>query len=202
MSQQVNLYQPIFRQQKILFSAHTLVLMSTGFALVLLLVSTLLGQRVGTLETELERQRQFEQQALTQLARLRETLPEVTPDEALQGHIEQLEQQRGRLRASLQALGQARPAAAAQLPQRLAALSRRQPEGMWLTELHLDERRNAVILRGRALSASLVPDYLDALSAEPLISGTGFRQLRLEATDDHIPGVHFFISTQAEEDAR
>ncbi len=202
MSQQINLYQPIFRQQKILFSARTLLIMSAGFVVVLLLWSTLLGQRVATLEAELERQRQSEQRALTQLTSLREALPETTPDETLQRRIEQLEQQRARLRTSLQALDQAQPAAGARLPERLAALSRRQPDGMWLTELRLDERRNDVVLRGRALSASLVPDYLNALGQEPVISGTGFRQVRLEATDDHIPGVHFFISTHGEEDAR
>ena len=202
MSQQINLYQPIFRQQKILFSARTLLIMSVGFVVVLLLWSTLLGQRVATLEAELERQRQSEQRALTQLTSLREALPETTPDETLQRRIEQLEQQRARLRTSLQALDQAQPAAGARLPERLAALSRRQPDGMWLTELRLDERRNDVVLRGRALSASLVPDYLNALGQEPVISGTGFRQVRLEATDDHIPGVHFFISTHGEEDAR
>lgn len=199
MSQQVNLYQPVFRQQKILFSARTLVILSVGFAAILLLWSTLLSQRVGTLEAELERQRESEQRAMAQLTSLREAMPETTPDETLQARIDQLEQQRAQLRASLQALGQAQPAAAAQLPERLDALSRRQPDGMWLTELSLDERQRDVVLRGRALSASLIPAYLSELSLEPVISGTGFRQVRLEAADDHIPGVHFFISTRSEE---
>lgn len=198
MSQQVNLYQPIFRQQKILFSARTLLIFSLGLAALLLFWSTLIGQRVGTLEAELERQRASEQRALVQLASLRESMPTAIPSDTLQGRVDQLEQQRSELRASLQALGQAQPAASAQLHERLAALSRRQPQGMWMTELSLDERRGDLILRGRALSAGLIPAYLAELSLEPLISGTGFRQIRLEAADDDTPGVHFFISTRSE----
>lgn len=199
MSQQVNLYQPVFRKQNIIFSARTILVLSTGFGVLLLLWSALIGQRVGTLEAELERQRASEQRALAQIGTLREALPEETPTEQLQDRIDQLQGQRAQLRASLQALARAQPAAAAQLPERLAALSRQQPDGMWLTELTLDEARSDVMLRGRALSGQLIPRYLRDLGREPLISGTGFRQVRLEATDDDIPGVHFFISTRSEE---
>ncbi len=200
MSQQVNLYQPIFRRQKILFSARTLLIMSAGFAVILLLWSTLIGQRVSTLEAELARQQQSEQRALEQLSRVREALPEAVPGDDLQERIDDLEQRRRELRASLQGLTEARPAASAQLPERLAALARRQPDGMWMTELRLDERSGDLVLRGRALSGALIPAFLADLSREPLIRGTGFSQVRLEAATDDFPGVHFLVSTHGDEE--
>ncbi|QOC23840.1 PilN domain-containing protein [Wenzhouxiangella sp. AB-CW3] len=200
MNQQINLYQPIFRKQKVVFSAQTVLMISIGFLVILLLWSTLVGQRVTRLEAEQERQEAAEQRAVEQLTQLRETMPPTEPDPELVASVERLEQRRRNLRESLTAMEQRMPAAQVELPGRVDALARQTPRGLWLTEIKLGDDGQHMILRGRALAARLVPAYLEGLSEEPLLSGLGFRQVRLHAAEDDMPGISFVIASHAEDD--
>ncbi len=201
MNQQINLYQPIFRKQKIVFSARTLLVLGAGFTVLLLAWTLLIGQRVGTLESELERQRQAESRALAQLTEMQQTAVAREPSAELEARVEALTARRGELRASLAALEDRRPVAEARLRGRFDALARHRPHGLWLTELWLDERGDDLSLRGRALSARLIPEYLQALSGDTLLSGTGFRRIVVEDSEPGPPGVVFFLSTQDETDS-
>lgn len=198
MKQQINLYQPIFRKQRIIFSARTILWLSVGFIAVLLLWSVLVDQRVSRLEDEYHRQLEAEQRAVGQLTELRQNMPPSEPNPELEQHVEQLEQQRNNLDETLAALGQRLPAAEVELGSRLDALARRTPDGLWWTGLELGDNGQHLILRGRALSPQLVPSFLDSLSEEPLLNGIGFRTVRVSASEDHIPGVDFMLSTDAE----
>ncbi len=201
MNQQINLYQPIFRKQQIIFSAQTLAWMALGLLIILLAWSLLISQRVGSLEHELERQQASEQRAIAQISQLRDTLPEQQPDEVLEQRLEALTDRRAELRQGLEALSRLRPLADSRLPQRFDALARQRPHGLWLTKLEMNEHDDALTLHGRALSTRLIPVYLEALSAEDDIRGTRFRQVKLEQSDDELPGIRFLLSTR-EEDAR
>lgn len=201
MTQQINLYQPIFRKQQILFSAQTIALVALGLLLILILWSVLIAQRVGGLESELERQQAAEQRAIAQIGELRRLLPEPEPSAELEQRLAELQQRRAELRQNLDSLARQRPVAETRLPQRFDALARQRPHGLWLTAVRMDARDDALIVQGRALSTRLIPSYLQALSAEPEISGTRFHQIRVKESDDELPGVRFLLSTRAEEDS-
>lgn len=199
MKQQINLYQPIFRKQQIVFSAQTILWLAVGFLVLLLLWSLLISQRISRLEAEYDRQVAAEQRAIVQLTELQRSMPPSEPSPELEQQVEQLELQLANLRDSLDALDRRLPAAEVDLGARLDALARQVPAGLWLTRLDLADNGQHLMLHGRALSARLVPAYLDALTEEPLLTGMGFRRIQVTAADDHIPGVRFIIST-AEED--
>ena len=199
MRQQINLYQPIFRKQKIIFSARTILWLSIGFLILLLAWSQLIGQRISGLESEYERQQAAEQRAVEQLVSLQRSLPPSTPDPDLETRIQGLEEQRDNLHLTLEALESRRPVAEADIGPRLDALARQVPHGLWLTGLELEANNGAVLLEGRALSARLVPEYLDALTGSPLMGGTAFRTVRVTTSEDDRPGVRFVLSTTAEE---
>lgn len=199
MKQQINLYQPIFRKQRIVFSAQTILWLSLGFIAVLLLWSFLIDQRVARLESEHDRQIEAEQRAIDRLTQLRETMPPSEPSPELEQQVERLEQRRANLTETLEALDRRQPAAEVELGARLDALARRTPEGLWWTRLELGNNGRRLSLEGRALSAQLVPTYLERLSEEPLFSGLGFRTVRVSASEDHIPGVRFILSTDTGE---
>jgi hypothetical protein len=55
--------------------------------------------------------------------------------------------------------------------ERLAALSRRHLDGVWLEQLTLGAERDAMSLIGAALSPDLVPQYLQSLAADPALRG-------------------------------
>lgn len=198
MKQQINLYQPIFRKQKIIFSARTILWLGIGFLLLLLAWSQLIGQRISGLESEYERQQTAEQRAVDQLAALQRSLPPSTPDPDLEASVQQLQAQRDNLHLTLDALEQRRPVADAAIVQRLDALAREVPHGLWLTGLELEPGGGTLLIEGRALSARLVPEYLDALGDGALSAGTAFRTVQVTASGDDLPGVHFVLSTTAE----
>lgn len=195
MSQQINLYQPIFRKEQIVFSARTIVWLSAGFLVLLLLWSFLVSQRVGRLEAEHERQLQAEERAVSQLTRLQREAGPSEPSPELEARVARLEQRRETLELSLQALDRQVPAAQSRLGDRVDALARQLPEGMWLTRIELASENQQMTLRGRALAARLVPVYLQRLGEEPQFAGTGFRRVRLDAMDNGQPGVRFVVST-------
>lgn len=196
MRQQVNLYQPIFRKQRIIFSAQTMLLSGLGFLVLLAAYAFLIDRRVTSLETELERQNQAEQRAVSQIARIRETLPPQEPDAELVGQVERLEERRARLEQTAQLLRTRVPESRPRLRPRLEALARQHPDGLWLTGVELAANGDRLLLRGRALSARLVPSYLDGLSGEPVLEGLSFRQVQVHAATDDLPGVTFMVSTE------
>lgn len=199
MRQQVNLYQPIFRKQRIIFSAQTMLLSGLGFLVLLAAYALLIDWRVAALEAELQRQNQAEQRAVSHIARIRETLPPNEPSSELAARVEHLTERRDRLRQTVELLRGRVPETRPRLRPRLEALARRHPDGLWLTGVELGEHGAMLRLRGRALSARLVPDYLDRLSGESALAGLSFRQVRVRATEDERPGVTFLVSTEPAE---
>lgn len=196
MKQQVNLYQPIFRKQRIIFSAQTMLLAGLGFLVLLAAYAVLIDWRVTSLETELDRQMQAEQRAIGQIARIRETLPPPEASPELAAHVERLAERRDRLRQTAELLRTRVPESRPRLRPRLEALARRHPDGLWLTGVELAASGDTLRLRGRALSARLVPTFLDRLSGEPVLEGLSFRQVRVHVAEDGVPGVIFMVSTE------
>ncbi len=198
MRQQINLYQPIFRKQKIIFSARTILWLGVGFLVLLLAWSQLIGQRISGLESEYERQQAAEQRAVDQLTSLQRSQPPTTPDPDLEARIQELEQQRDHLDLTLEALERRSPVTEAEIGPRLDALARRVPHGLWLTGMEIEANGGGISIEGRALSARLIPEYLDALADSALPPGTAFGTVRVTASEDHLPGVHFILSTDTE----
>jgi Tfp pilus assembly protein PilN len=196
VSQQVNLYQPIFRKQKIIFSARTIAFITAGLLLLLVIWGLVVGQRINQLETEYQRQVAAEQRAVEQLTELQRNRPPPTDTSALEADIEALRQRAQELRASLSSVQQHRPVSQTQLPERLDALARQVPRGLWLTRLTMTEPDRGLTIEGRALSSGIVPNYIEGLSSEPLIIGTGFKQVQVQKSTDDKPGVEFVMRTQ------
>lgn len=201
MSQQINLYQPIFRKEEIVFSAQTIGWLSLGLVVILVAWSLLVGQRIAGLEAQLERQRQAEQRAVAQIAELRESLPPSEPDPALEQEVAGLRDRREGLRESLAALERRMPAAQIDLKARLDALAREVPRGLWLTGVALGDQGRSVAVHGHALEARLVPAWLAELAGVELFSGLGFRQIHLAEREAGEIGVRFTISTEAEDES-
>jgi len=197
VSQQINLYQPIFRKERIVFSAQTILWLSLGLIVLLVLWSLLVGQRVSSLEAELERQQQAEQRAVEQLAEIQASMPPTEPESALVAEVEDLRERRQGLRDSLSALERRMPASELDLLARLDALAAEVPDGLWLTALELADQGESLTVEGMALEARLVPVWLADLSDVEAFSGMGFRQIRLTGRPDDQPGIQFTISTAA-----
>lgn len=96
-----------------------------------------------------------------------------------------------RLYARLQEIS--RPA---RFSERLRELAEAAVDGVWLTEIELYP--GGFRLKGRALDADLMPDYLRRLAAQPGFTNVAVGKLEMEAGDeDEVTSITFAIDSEA-----
>jgi hypothetical protein len=183
--QQVNLYQPIFRKQRQIFSARTMAQAAALVAVALLgLYAYGLWQVLG-LEAEVVQLEGREKAYVAQLARID---PSVTSSRRAE-----VDQELKKLDATL--LDQQRlidvlrdqPLGATEgFSGFLAALGRQHRPELWLTSFAINGGTRALELDGRAVRADLIPEYLQSLGREPALDGQKFDRLEIERDDAEV----------------
>lgn len=191
--QQVNLYQPIFRKQRQIFSAVTMLGIVGVVTLALLAVYGYGRWHVRALELEAEHLEQREQAFSERLASIDSGAGNARRRE-LEAELERLNDKLGAQHELLDALRDEPLSDSDGFSPQLAALARAHRDGVWLTELAIDGTTGAIELAGRALSADRVAAYLKMLSREPELSGKRFELMRIERSDEHA-GVDFRVSS-------
>jgi hypothetical protein len=189
MSQQINLYNPVFRKQKKYFSA-TAIAQALGLVAVgMIAFSGYMSYQVRSLVAlGAESQRQLDAQQ-SQLAALAKTRGAQGLSAGLAEELARTEAQvklRRDLLASLRtgALGNVEG-----FSRYLAAFARQRTEGVWLTGLLVGGDENDLVVRGRVLRPELVPSYLKALNHEDVMRGRSVTDLTLNAIQETRPAV-------------
>ena len=188
MEQQVNLYQPILRAEKHLFSARAI---GIGLLLLMACLATLGGFGAWR-TTRVERSiAKLEEQQASQLAMVERAGASIQPGRSL----EQLETQAKELSAQIAArqraldivrLGAGSPATG--FAARLEALAHRQIDGLWLRDIVVGSSDGRLAMRGDALDPKLVPAYLSAIAQEHALAGVRFDKLTMRrAKQDEAP---------------
>lgn len=181
MSQQLNLFNPVFLRQKKVFSAQTMV---RGLAIVLLALVTLyIFQRVqlAGLEDQLT-------EAKAQLADTRQQLTRFgaearrAPSKALEDETARLEAQLEAQQALLDGLDNGQLGDTEGFSRYLVALARQTLPGVWLTGFAASGS-GPQLIRGRLLDPQLLPTYLRMLNHEEALRGRGFAQLALTSQE-------------------
>jgi hypothetical protein len=180
--QQVNLYQPIFRRQRHIFSATTMLQCIAVAAVALMTIYGYGVWQVGLLEGQLNELRSREEAYSGQLARLdssesdgRRREIEVAVDEL---NATLLAQERLIAVLREQPLGDTGGFSA-----ELAAFARRHIPGLWLTELRIDGGTDSIRLEGRSSDPGMIPAYLLGLSAEEALIGRRFDEFEIERSE-------------------
>ncbi len=193
--QQVNLYQPIFRRQRQVFSAVTMLQATGVFAVSLLAIHFYGLWKVAGLEAEAV---QLEGRAKTysaQIGRLDSSTGAAHRRE-MEQDLERLDAERLEQQKLIEIL-ESRPLGSTDgFSAYLAALARRHTAGLWLTELNIDGASRSIELIGRTKKADLVPAYLLSLGAEDALSGQRFDELRIERSNDG-GEISFRVSSRA-----
>jgi Tfp pilus assembly protein PilN len=201
MSQQINLYSPIFRKQSKVFSAVT---MAQALALIVVVVGVffwVISAQTSLLETraaDSTRQLQGELERLKAYG-VREPAGE---------RAKKLAERRKALEASLASQSEALKAFDAGALGRtqgyselLRALARRSMEGVWLTRIEFAEGEGELSLSGRASRAELVPAYLERLRGEGALREHGFSRLEVTRPAKE-PYVEFTLASGEAEAAK
>jgi Tfp pilus assembly protein PilN len=187
LSQQINLFNPIFLKLKRQFSA---LAMAQALALVTLgavgmyayevrqnqTLAGVLAQADQELEARRSQITRFGREFSTQGAS-RLLSEELASAEA------RLAQRRGLLDDVMTGVG----GDARGYSRYLTALARQTIPGVWLTGLDIGGKSSALVIKGRALDSALVPVYMRALNRAAPLAGRRVDELRLSAKETRPP---------------
>jgi Tfp pilus assembly protein PilN len=182
VSQQINLFTPVFLKQKKLFSALT---MAQALGLVCLGL-TLLGlesfRRIEQVRMEARAVDQRAQAAQKQLAEMVERTKPATADPDMENEIRLVETRLDANRQVLEFVRKGSPAGQGHADC-FRALARRTMPGVWLTGIAIEHNGGALEIQGRALQPKLVPAYLTTLKQEAMFRGRSFGSITLRAAN-------------------
>ena len=199
MNQQINLYQPIFRRQKAIFSALAMVQVWAIIVLMMAGISGYTALRLSRLGAQLADAQKY--QAITQknvdelkAQEMAKTPSKLLETEALRAQAALDERRQVATLLSAGALSNTRGFSA-----QFEGLARRHATGSWLTEISLREGGNWINLRGVALAPEVVPLYLQNLVSAEAFAGLAFNVVNLQATGDDSGRVLFEVGTAEKE---
>ena len=181
MTQQINLYNPLFLRQEKHFSARTMV-----HALAVVLLGIVAVFVAGAWQTRSAERlaSQYREQVLRQrdqVVKLGGQLGGGGRSKALEAEVARLESEIKLRQATLQALGTGELGNTAGFSEFFAALGRQALTGVWLTHVRIGDAGNDLVVEGRALRAELMPAYLRALNHEAMMRGRRVTEMKLSA---------------------
>jgi Fimbrial assembly protein (PilN) len=187
MSQQINLFNPIFLKQKKTFSAVTML-----DALALLLVGVAAFYAYASIETlNLDRQSvETARQYNLSSVRLVETSARYAPkkiDAGLEAEVNNLQAQLNERKAALDNLGIGLLANGVSYAEYLRALARQSLAGLWLTGFRVGKGGAEMEIAGRALQPELVASYIQRLNREAAMHGRAFDSLSMTQQTGALP---------------
>ena len=180
MSQQINLFNPIFMKRRKYFS-----LLAMLQALGMIIAGSLFFygyaiDQVGQLKKQSE---ESNKRYNTEEARLIRLTAEFSPqqaDQALQNEVRRLEKQ---LADQAELIGVIKSGAVGNTTgysEYMRAFSRQVVQGLWLTGFRVVGDATQISLSGAVLSPELLPTYIQRLSKEDVMQGKTFATLQMQ----------------------
>jgi hypothetical protein len=195
MYQQINLYQPIFRKQRLIFAA---VAMAQAAGLVAAALLALYGYgvfKVTRLEAEVARLEGLEQTFTAQLGGIDPSLA-VSARAGVEQEIATLNATLADQQRLIDVLRDQPLGGSEGFSGYLAALGRQHRPELWLTRIAVNGGARALELAGRSVRAEAVPEYLRRLGAETALAGQRFDRLEIER-DESAGDVAFSATSRA-----
>jgi hypothetical protein len=184
MSQQINLFNPVFLRQKKHFSAVTMLQ-----ALVIVLAGSLAMyayqvRQNGALERALADTDKQVAARRDQMVKFSREFSDQGRSRALADEAARVEERLRLRRGLLEELSTGVGGNTEGFSTYLSALARQTMNGVWLTGVAIGGKSNDLVIRGRVLDSGLVPAYIKQLSREEPLVGRSVAELKLEAKDE------------------
>lgn len=179
MSQQINLFNPIFLKQRKVF---TVVPMAEAVAIILVGALALAGYgkyRVNVAERNVAR---VNAELGAKQERLTRVNTEFTPRQKNQQVVAELAATEARLKALTEVANILRRGDVGNIhgyAEYFRALSRQHVDGLWLTGVAIAGPGSEIDVQGRAMQASLIPNYIARLTTEDIMRGKTFGSLQI-----------------------
>jgi hypothetical protein len=177
VSQQINLFNPIFLKQKKIFTALPMAEALGVIVAGALLLTWYAGQSVAALEQEAIAGK-------AALAKREQRLVQAKAQFAPRAKDPSLAFQQAEAEAELKALHDVTSVLqggalgnTSGYAEYFRALSRQNVSGLWLTGVSINGAGNDIGVQGRAMQATLIPNYIARLTAERVMRGKSFATL-------------------------
>jgi len=177
MSQNINLFNPAFRKERLRVSFATLakcvgvtVIALGAFQFYLQHQVNALSEELRATERSLKEQRSYAEKLKGQAAARK-------PDPRLEAEIVQLETELRQAREAIEALKAGAIGNQEGFSEYLRAFSRQSVNGLWLTGFTIGG--GELEIRGRVVRPDLVPGYIQRLNREKVLAGRSFARFEM-----------------------
>jgi hypothetical protein len=184
VSQQINLFNPIFLKQKKHFSAITMVQALGLILLGCVILSAYASFRVSRRAVEARDAAAQLTIAQAQLAKMEGAYTPRTKSQSLQDEIRKADDEVRGLQQVFGTLQRGDLGNTKGYAEYMRAFARQITDGVWLTGFGIGGAGSEISLEGKALQPELVPAYLMRLKREPVLQGKSFATLVMQVPRD------------------
>ena len=178
MSQQINLYNPIFRKQGFSYTSATAMLYGMGIAIMLVALGAVYEDyQLRAVQARAQAVDQAYKEAVALHDKLAAELTRQKPDARLEAELAAADTHLKSRREIIETLKSGVFGNTKGFSEYMRAFSRQSIGGLWLTGF--DIAGNELALQGRATSADLVAGYLRQLNREQALQGRQFAAMRI-----------------------
>ena len=179
MSQQINLYQPIFRKEEKKFST-VAMLQSVGLvAIGVIALYAFTWWQTGALTSELKRVEQNHAAASKRLADAADKFGQRKGPSTIDSEIARLEGEIVAKQQIQEILKRGVFSNTSGFSDYLVSFARQRISGVWLTGFDITGAAEQMSLAGRTTNPELVPRYMQKLSSEKILSGISFKTFQM-----------------------
>ena len=179
MSQQINLFNPIFLKQKKVFTAGHIVQVLGVIVLGALAMVAYGSYSVGQLEKRLAAAQAHVTAREAALAKVKAEFAPREKSKFLQDEAARLQAELASMREAEGVLKGGDLGNTSGYAEYFRAFARQNVPGLWLTGLDIVGAGREINVRGKALQAGLVPGYIGKLTQEPVLRGKTFGSLQI-----------------------
>ena len=195
MIQQINLYQPMFRSQKKIFSAATILQTSAAFIVVFSLIYAYGAFQLQPVRKELDNTNNEIRELAAKIENIESQFPSRSKSLLLESEIAKINKELANRKKIQSVLQQNTFGNSNGFSGYLEAFARRHVQGTWLTMVKISEGGQFLGLKGKTLSSSLVPVYIGQLANEELLAGRSFNVMEMSRSDINRNQLNFYVST-------
>ncbi|WP_296001056.1 MSHA biogenesis protein MshA [Rugamonas sp.] len=179
MSQQINLFNPIFLKQKKVFGAVPMLEALGVIVLGALVLGWLAQQRVSVLEQRAAAGKTMVAERETRLNKAAVQFAPRQRSATLDSEVAAAEAELNSLHQVDSVLHGGALGNTAGYAEYFRAFARQDVSGLWLTGVSIVGAGNDIGVQGRAMQATLIPNYIARLTAEKVMNGKTFGRLEI-----------------------
>ena len=195
MKQQINLYQPIFRKQKKVFSAIAVLQVSLISLLFFILTAGYSFMQLNHIQAQEANAGKNLDNMKVQIESIQGQTRDESSTKLLEQEIRRISREIEEKQRVADLLTQGGFSNTQGFTRFFEAIARQHVEGTWLTNIGIANGGSSLSLDGITFSAEFVPVYLGRLLQEDVFTGTSFNVLGMERSELNPEEINFQVGT-------